>query len=70
MREPFGGAKSRVLTRQQNPAEQRICPVCGKYAQTKYLNAGETKWVYRHTERMPGTKGGTFAQSHYHEAEK
>lgn len=69
-RERFSAAKAIVLGRQKNPSQQRECPVCGLHAQNKYFCEYSNKWVYKHTKRVPGTKGGTFAKTHYHEAER
>lgn len=68
--ERFGAAKSIIMGRDQNPNSQRTCPVCGKYAQTKYLSDATGKWTYRHTERIPGDRGGFYSQTHYHEADR
>lgn len=51
-----------AAARNHDPANQRVCPVCGKEAASKYFNEKIQKWVYAHRKR--------FETAVYHEALK
>lgn len=69
----YGEKPKRIDHAQRAFLADRMCPICGKEALTKYRNDTTGKWIYKHIVKLPGKKPNVperMKQAVYHEADK